>query len=427
MAKTAEHEQTPQEKLSKDRKAAARRALGRVPDTFQPEAERLWNRMKGKKLKPSTLLAQMKLLGHYARGLWEQGISRYEDATVEAIEAYLGSLDERGTTTAQRVMIMRKLHAFLVGSKRGEYPEVVEWLSPKDYANNEGDGELDPEKLDYYRNHARTALELVYACDNSRDRALVMVLADSGGRRAELSVMQVKDWVPQNEQLAHAKLRGKTGERVVPVSRCVTWMNRWLNDHPDPRPESPLWAAEKSPDSIRGIEPQSIHHVVTEASKKAGHNPVLGPHDLRHGHATECAQLGMNEGVMRARFGWGKGSSMPSKYAHAIAADSEQHALKLAGIDVEETDEGPVLVLTPQTCPSCGLDRQPADARFCYRCGQPLNAEARETLRDIRRMLLEDPAGMESLAQEVAKVLKRGYAINEDKKDVDGVPGLEEL
>jgi predicted amidophosphoribosyltransferase len=88
--------------------------------------------------------------------------------------------------------------------------------------------------------------------------------------------------------------------------------------------------------------------------------------------------------------------------------------------------------LLPKECPRCKFKLLPATARFCLQCGSALTSNIIQQTReraqlDVRSVLLGDQELLTSLAEEVAKVLKWGYAINEDKKDVDGVPGLEEL
>lgn len=172
--------------------------------------------------------------------------------------------------------------------------------------------------------------------------------------------------------------------------------------------------------------------MVNTASENAELDRPITPHDLRHMPVTEHAQYGFNEEELRARYGWSKGTRMPSIYTQLVATDSSRKELKMAGAELDEDENGDeVFKLVPHECPRCGQRQLPSDAKYCYSCGQALGTNLvekarKEALSTVRRVLLEDPAALESLAQEVAKVLKRGYTINEGE-DEDGVPGLEEL
>ena len=122
---------------------------------------------------------------------------------------------------------------------------------------------------------------------------------------------------------------------------------------------------------------------------------------------------------------------MPSHYTHLVSADSTHKELKLAGIKVEKGEEGQErMKLVPPECPTCGQRQLPSDARFCYSCGKALTTNSveeakRHALLDVRNVLLGDQKILTTLAQEVARVLKRGYVV--EGEDVDGVPKLEPL
>lgn len=424
----------PREAATRNFKRQAESSLKRVPATFKDEAQRFYNRLRASKVSWATSYAQMQLVHHYAEGLRELAVERFADATQEDIEAYLAGLEEAGTTTANRVVILKKLHWFLESGKgkgrRKVYPEKVDWLDPKTYTNGEN-GPLDPTKHDYYRNGLSYATKLVASCDHPRDRAIVMTMYDSGGRLSEIAGLRVRD-ISTKENYAEAALRGKTGERTVSVARCVPYLLTWLNHHPDPSPDAPLWVSRQSPSEVVPLGQAGISRVVRKASARCELDPSLTPHDLRHAAATERAMFGFNEEEMRARFGWSKGSKMPSHYTHLLATDSTRKELALAGVEVEEAGEAATVKLVPQECPTCGQKQLPSDARFCYSCGKALTTNLveeakKQALADVRRMLLEDPDALESLAQEVAKVMKRGYAINENQKDADGLPHADNL
>lgn len=146
-------------------------------------------------------------------------------------------MDEAGTTAANCVVIIRKLHWLLESGKgRGrnkQYPAKVEWLDQKTY-------------LSTRRSTSTTRTDSVVP-RSWRTRATTHGTAPSSwrpstrGRLGEIASLRVKD-VVLKERYAEVRLRGKTGDRVVSVARCVPYLITWLNHHPDPQnPDAPLW------------------------------------------------------------------------------------------------------------------------------------------------------------------------------------------
>jgi len=90
------------------------------------------------------------------------------------------------------------------------------------------------EKSDYDR--------IIYACKNSRDRAIFAVQAEAGTRPSELLSMKLKH-VKFDDIGAVIAVDGKTGARSVRLLKSVPYLSHWVSlDHPQKENlESTLW------------------------------------------------------------------------------------------------------------------------------------------------------------------------------------------
>ncbi|MFA5077788.1 MAG: hypothetical protein WC488_05175, partial [Candidatus Micrarchaeia archaeon] len=85
------------------------------------------------------------------------------------------------------------------------------------------------------------ALALIRAARHPRDRALVAVLWEAGGRIGEVGTLRIKDVV--FEKLGtRLQFFGKTGHRPVLVIISTPYLLEWLSAHPGrDAPDAPLW------------------------------------------------------------------------------------------------------------------------------------------------------------------------------------------
>ena len=116
--------------------------------------------------------------------------------------------------------------------KRLGKEELVNWFSLKNISSK-----VTPQ--DFITEEEFEAM--LKACMNSRDRALISLLYESGARIGEIGSMRVKDvsfyeygaivWLPKS----------KTIRRKLRVVYSARYLSEWLSDHPLKDPESSLW------------------------------------------------------------------------------------------------------------------------------------------------------------------------------------------
>ncbi len=312
-----------------------------------------------------------------------QGREHFEEATEEDLEAYQVEVEMPPSVWNVNRVVIKNFYWMLEGNGRGRrkfYPEKTDTLEAA--RNGNGSGELKPEKVDYYRKMASYADRLALARDHPRDRALIWLTFDAGARLDEITGLSVRSvTLPPGEHYGELMIpRGKTGGRPVTFVRARPYLLDWLKVHPNSRdPEAPLWAQLRG-GGIQALSYRAVQGVFQKAAKSTG--LPLTAHDLRHGRATEAAQLNWSESKMRFFFGWDKRSQMPSRYVHLAGEDAKKQVLADAGI---ETAEQPELQGQPRACPNCGHENT-SIAFSCGVCQFPLTVEEAEKFRVLHRV-----------------------------------------
>ena len=117
----------------------------------------------------------------------------------------------------------------------------------------------------------------------ARDVALFTLLYGCGLRIAEALALDVRD-APRAGQQDGLRVTGKGNkQRVVPVLPAVRQaMEAWLAEHPDRRPEAPLFVGARGARLDPGVAQRSLRHW----RRLAGLPEHATPHALRHSFAT---------------------------------------------------------------------------------------------------------------------------------------------
>jgi len=220
---------------------------------------------------------------------------------------------------------------------------------------------------------------MVEAADNTRDRALVLVLYESGCRIGELVTLRLKH-VQFDEYGAVLLVRGKTGSRRVRIIASAPSLSCWLEQHPQrDDPESFLWLTKFSrmnenaqkneiKPNYTQLDYAGIRKFLQILAKRAGIRKRVNPHSFRHARATHLAK-DLTEAQMKEMFGWTQSSNMASIYVHLSGRDVDNALLKVHGLVENERTEHE---LRPVRCSKC-KETNDSVSQFCKRCGSPLS------------------------------------------------------
>ncbi len=247
---------------------------------------------------------------------------------------------------------------------------------------------------------------LFAAAKNPRDKALIMVLYDSGCRIGEILSMRLKD-VVADEKGFYLIVNGKTGARRVRLMPSVASLANWLNHHPQRNePQAPVWI------EIKGDSHDSLSYDYTRLLLKrlfahAGIRKRSNPHLFRHSRATFYA-ANLPESLLKEQMGWAQTSKMAGTYVHLSGKNVDDALTELYGGKKEKRQPA----LTIKTCPRCDFTND-FNSQHCGRCGTALDLSAvirsdsdeAEFLANLFKTLLED----QSMKRKIGEILNNSH------------------
>ncbi len=221
---------------------------------------------------------------------------------------------------------------------------------------------------------------LVNACTWPRDRALIMLMWDSGARISEITSLNIGH-VQFDRYGAVIIVTGKTGRRRLRLISSVPDLQQWMNLHPErSNANAPLFITLRNyGKSPRRLDMHTIENTLKSLAKKAGIHKRVYPHGIRHARLTDLARgnggrPGLNEMELRLVAGWERNSAMPEVYVHLSGADVEHKILANAGIIEVEAPQS-AMKLEPIMCPRCKTMNAHYSA-YCSQCSQVLTEKA---------------------------------------------------
>jgi len=257
---------------------------------------------------------------------------------------------------------------------------------------------------------------LLNTLKHPRDKALIMLLRETGARIGELLGLNIED-VKFDQGFARLHIRqSKTAEREIVFVKAIPFVRAWLAVHPDPKPENPLFInLRKKAGKYERMTYYATWLVLKRALKEAGIKKRVHPHMFRHLVATEFMLLEKRGGISPVAtekyLGWVVGSQMRKRYEHVKQEEVNNQILygKYGKIVKREEEEPKGL----KECPRCGRFVE-AKFKYCPHCGQALEFKEALELEEIKRvqaeffkLLAENPQLFEELKRLVRKRLKR--------------------
>jgi len=150
--------------------------------------------------------------------------------------------------------------AFYKWTNRGLYPETVSWIKTHGFERRKLPEDILTQD---------EVKKLADSCLNQRDRALILLLYESGARAGELIGINLKD-IKFDEYGAVIMLNGKTGMRRVRVIDCVPDIKVWLNNHPRAKDQdAPLFIELRGKFDNLGNH-ATLANIIKAAKRRAG-------------------------------------------------------------------------------------------------------------------------------------------------------------
>lgn len=208
---------------------------------------------------------------------------------------------------------IRKLFRWLHGESKKFY-DLTNWI------------DMHEKQLEVPALSREEVERMVNECD-TRDKAVILLLFDSGARIEELMNVRIGD-VSKKRDADYYMLRvrvSKTKPRTISVPMCTQVIDNWLGIHPDKgNPSARLFPIEY--DAVRMM----LRRVGTRMLKKH-----VYPHLLRHSSATYyCHKL--NQYQLCYRYGWSMASAQPARYIDREGIREEETAELIRTDDINK-------------------------------------------------------------------------------------------
>ena len=336
----------------------------------------------------------------------------FESASKEDMVSLVAKIERSDYSEKTKVsfrVILKRFMKWLRESQgmelgKREYPKEVEWISTTlDRSKLKVKSEiLSPEEVAKLANCAK----------NLRDRALVLVLYESGARIGELLNLKIKD-IEFDKYGCLLNLFGKTGFRKVRIVASTPALNQWLQVHPKKEDrESYLFCQIQKGKEGKQMSHEYVLRALKEMAEKAGIQKPVNPHAFRHARATFLAQH-LTESEMSRFFGWVLGSKQTATYVHLSMRDLDDKLLSIYGLQEKKEEE--MEKMRTVKCPRCGIENDYA-SQFCTGCGLPLTQESilkvereRQLAEDIGKAILSNEKLVSLLKETLLKELEKRF------------------
>lgn len=250
----------------------------------------------------------------------------FDKITVEDVERVIENLEEDKVKT--KTAIARNYSEKMKLDFKKDLKKFLKWLFGENEKYFAMTGWIDTyEKISEVPALTREEVEqMVNAC-KIREKALLMVLFDSGARIGELLNVRIGDLTKKDEEnyyMIRIK-HSKTKPRTISVPLCMQYLDSWLVIHPGKHnPNAALFP----------MRYDAVRIFLTRIGKQVLKKTVY-PHLLRHSSVTYyCHKL--NQYQLCYRYGWSMSSKQPARYIDREGINEQQTAELVKNDDINK-------------------------------------------------------------------------------------------
>lgn len=309
------------------------------------------------------------------------------------------------STVQESLKVLKKFVRFLM---EYGYTEITEAQLKKIRIENRYEIDLSPSDI----LTKEEVIKLIQACRNPRDRALIALTYESGGRISEVCALRWKDITIEETGIAITtrKSTKKEKRRYIRCVWCRPYVAEWLSNYPvQPVPDdAPVFVTEQ----LKSIRYGVYRHQFNRILKRSGIEKKITLHDLRHARVTHLSAEGLSESVIKLMI-WGDvGTSMLGRYQHLSNQDIDRQVHEMYGLADKNAAPDP---MEPRQCPRCYLVNKP-EAMYCNRCGAPLTEEAKKSVATtedfFQKLSVTAPEDVrQEIWREMEQIIKKKLAI----------------
>ena len=259
-------------------------------------------------------------------------------------------------------------------------------------------------------------LKMIQKAQKPRDKCLISLLYETGARIGEIANIRLSD-IGFNKEYATLKLRGKTGERVIPIRHSYIYLKEWYENHPLKNDsyavrekEDFLFISNSNNSKFKPMDYNSFTKIIKRLGREAKINKRLNPHSFRHARASVLAK-DLPEAQLSQYFGWVQGSGMASTYVHLSGRDIVNTFKRKWGL----IEENPKEIGLSIKCPRCGTLNAPTD-NYCRNCDFVLNEslalELERRRKERERFVQENYEVLRKIVQEWKEKQKKAPKVS---------------
>ena len=169
--------------------------------------------------------------------------------------------------------------------------------------------------------HSEEVRKLLAAVKKERDRVLLSLIYATGLRASEALGIDWKDLQARSEG-GQATVMGKGGKvRTVLIGESLWQQLQSLPRHPD---NEAVFVSNRG----NRLDRHQLHRTIKKAAAKAGVNPHVSAHWLRHAHACHSLENGCDIDVLMRSLGHSS-LTVTSKYLHARPNEGSSRFIRL--------------------------------------------------------------------------------------------------
>lgn len=368
--------------------------------------EKFLLKLRREELAIGTILSHVDTSTRFAQELYEIGYTEsILDIDQDTFDMFLLSLDDKDIAQGTVQNYKKTLRKFF--NVMSEEPPA--WIMKLKLRNVESP--VQPSDI-----ITKEELDIVMAtCKNSRDRAIIAVLADGGLRVGALTSCRIKN-VEFGKYGATiylsktSKSNKTTPAKGIPLTWSTGYLTRWLADHPlKDDPDAPLWVNLQ--ENTNPMWYRAVRENLKNIAERAGIKKRLNPHSLRHFAVTNWLLDGCTEQEIKHRAGWTRGSSrMFDVYANFTDKEINDGIYEKYGLKVENKRETFLTV-----CPRCNNALRPGD-KFCSVCALCLDRNALSSIEAGENITMEVRSILEKfgLWEELNRLQQKGESRSKD-------------
>lgn len=274
----------------------------------------------------------------------------------------------------------------LVTIKNKSYPKLVSWFKTEQFKTDS----INPDEVLTLED----VKKLIAVANNFRDKCLIGLLYETGGRSAsEFLKLKYKDVKFEGTTaivtMPTAKLRGrKEDSRRIFVMDFIYELRHHMLNHPTKNPDDPLFISSKTKKALGYC---GLIYVLSTCAKKCNFKKKYNAHWHRHSKATYLSKI-LTDAELRVFLGHVPGSNMIGIYTHLNSQDVINKQKAQRGMETPEVEEVRTQKLVD--CPNCKIENDSNTTKLCIQCSSPLDS----------KIIIKDNKEMERMKKVMGKM-----------------------